>query len=1201
MAITKADIKLLASQELSDNDSGGGAMTGNEIVDGNVNNLFPDISRLDRTIGRVSLRKAFAAVQTANTDVYYGSHAILTDPPDDSSISVTMFSTNDYFDRRTDAKDHMESYVVRSVLTRMRVYDNQLAGQKTVLLIQKPGLTIPEIGEVFCLVEDEGSPTEFEQFVKVTAVDVDRQTFSAQTGNYDLDVITVSISDALRYTFHGGEPDPYDTAAQTGDQAVFRRTSVADASQYFGVSKLAQAITTGDLSFNINSIYAHIVPSAQSEAPLADLSPSGDAIRLVSSSENEITLSNPAVVYPGGKYYAGRGITRGTLILTDVYWSTSWADNGDGTMTRVSGTYDANPTVESYEDGVIDLDGITSHAMTASFIPATAITDIADTEEIEVSISNRALTYVKTLNPAPAPGSLTIDYMALGKWYRLRDQGDGSATGDGNYGVASINYATGTVTITLAALPDVDTSILFTWGGKQHYTIQVGNVNIPNPGISHTTDAGTVLPGSLTVTYTSGSTQYTLTDNSLGQLSGTGGSGVVDYVNGFIYFTPSHTPDPTSNVIYDYESGAIVTENFLPAESGGYVTMTLASSTIVPGSVNVKFTTRVTGTRYLVGEVISHGYGNVAGTRTQGIIAIGSLNTDLHYSEFDDGAGGFETTNGSINYGSGAINIQVENFSTLQAADFDPGPSDRDWQYNNVTETFISGQTVVVTYFETGVSGSVEQDVIPAGNFVIELMPYSTQKIVEGSVSFTLNGVAYFDRNGTLLRDHDPSTNAGTPAGSMDYLAGVATLTDWDAGDNAITIQSLLSQNGSWSMYDIRFRTAGAPLQPASFYIQGTAVSDSTLISGTSDLNGDISTADIEGHINIENGIARMKFGRWVTAAGNEGEDWYDPLELDGGGQVWQPEPIDPSTLSYNAVAYTYIPIDADLIGVDPVRLPSDGRVPIFRPGGVVVIHNTTSEACPDNLVADQVVNLTGGPWSLIELYDQDGLQVDPTLYTVDLDAATVTMGNPLDLSGYNEPLVAMKRIEDMKLISDVQINGDISVANAITHDYPANTSYVSSALIFSDMGSRYFNFFSQQTWTGEWDDAVIGDTTTAQYNEVLYPVQIRNDGAIEERWALIFTSSTVFNIVGETVGVIGQGATDGAPGSVISPTNPQTGAPYFTIETDGFGSGWSTGNVIRFNTESANFPIWLARTTLPGPEEEPNDQFTLQIRGDAD
>lgn len=67
-----------------------------------------------------------------------------------------------------------------------------------------------------------------------------------------------------------------------------------------------------------------------------------------------------------------------------------------------------------------------------------------------------------------------------------------------------------------------------------------------------------------------------------------------------------------------------------------------------------------------------------------------------------------------------------------------------------------------------------------------------------------------------------------------------------------------------------------------------------------------------------------------------------------------------------------------------------------------------------------------------------------------------------------------------------------------------------------------------------------------------------------------------------------------------IEPLNPATGQPYFRMQLDGFGAGWSSGNMIRFNTASANGPVWFNRTTLPGPEIEPADQFTAQIRGDA-
>ena len=65
MTISSEDVKLFESQRLNDEEDGGGRATGTEVIDGNVNNLFQDISRIDRTIGDVALRKAYVGIYTA--------------------------------------------------------------------------------------------------------------------------------------------------------------------------------------------------------------------------------------------------------------------------------------------------------------------------------------------------------------------------------------------------------------------------------------------------------------------------------------------------------------------------------------------------------------------------------------------------------------------------------------------------------------------------------------------------------------------------------------------------------------------------------------------------------------------------------------------------------------------------------------------------------------------------------------------------------------------------------------------------------------------------------------------------------------------------------------------------------------------------------------------------------------------------------
>ncbi len=70
MAINKENIKLFESQRLTDEDIGGGRATGDVVVDGQVNNLLRDISRIDRAVGDVSMCKVLMGVETDNNDPY---------------------------------------------------------------------------------------------------------------------------------------------------------------------------------------------------------------------------------------------------------------------------------------------------------------------------------------------------------------------------------------------------------------------------------------------------------------------------------------------------------------------------------------------------------------------------------------------------------------------------------------------------------------------------------------------------------------------------------------------------------------------------------------------------------------------------------------------------------------------------------------------------------------------------------------------------------------------------------------------------------------------------------------------------------------------------------------------------------------------------------------------------------------------------
>ncbi|HHQ4502785.1 TPA: hypothetical protein ACSPZQ_001999, partial [Aeromonas veronii] len=96
--------------------------------------------------------------------------------------------------------------------------------------------------------------------------------------------------------------------------------------------------------------------------------------------------------------------------------------------------------------------------------------------------------------------------------------------------------------------------------------------------------------------------------------------------------------------------------------------------------------------------------------------------------------------------------------------------------------------------------------------------------------------------------------------------------------------------------------------------------------------------------------------------------------------------------------------------------------------------------------------------------------------------------------------------------------------------------------------------------------------------------------------WAIIFQTSTTFILVGEHVGQIAVGDVN----TDFAPINPNNGQPYFRLDRRGWGAGWAAGNVLRFNTYAANYPIWFIRTILQSVAAVDTDRFEAQLRGNV-
>lgn len=464
-------------------------------------------------------------------------------------------------------------------------------------------------------------------------------------------------------------------------------------------------------------------------------------------------------------------------------------------------------------------------------------------------------------------------------------------------------------------------------------------------------------------------------------------------------------------------------------------------------------------------------------------------------------------------------------------------------------------------------------------------------------VGFQFGGARHVAKSdGSIERDINPTTGIGTKVGTIDN-SGV-TLTNWPAGVAStmsnFTGLATAPVNGPFTPfggYEVVFRTAVAPLRPGSLNVLGE-LKDGTTFNVVADDNGFINAARVKGRVNYNTGVADLFFVSPTPTAPNQTQVDISVLGLPGVSMVYLDQ-ARMETLRYNAVAFNYMPLDASLLGIDPVRLPSDGRVPIFRPGGLAVVGNTDTTA-PATVSAAQTVNLGRVRLSRVRVIGANNVTIT-TGYTANLNAGTVTF---TDVTGYSQPVRIEHRIEDMVQIRDAQINGDISFNPQLSHDYESGISYISSAVPAGDLTARVSLLFDQASWDGiTFSDVINGPAAVGTYNDTLSPIELTNAGAETERWALRFTSTTAFQIIGENLGVIGVGSIN----AVCAPINPVTSEPYFTIDPLGWGVGWAVGNIVRFNTVGARFPFWCVRTVRQGAASGEDYAFSLLTRGDVD
>ena len=1175
MAITQNDLEILKSEIMADTPDGGGLPTGIAVIDGVSNNLFPDVSDIDRLLGRVRLRKVSLAVKTANAELLQAPRMLLTEIPDNPNISVFFFKASDFADRRVDAQNKIESYLAFGSKWAGHLLETQLTGQRVIQVSLDKGDQIPAVGQPLVIVQNEGQSDEFYQYIRPLKVDtIERRFQRTVSETVTRTIATIEFGDTLTRTFNGLTVPEFYQNANTNRRAILREARIADAAKYHGASRLAEPVVAmQSRQVRLNSIYTQVVPSTQVETPILQRDPAnqvatqarGDGIITISQSVNVTT--NTAFSLPSGIAVGTLSISVGGQNLTDR----------DGQLVNSNGLAYASIKYGIGQITWYDLLNTGQTTVTGSYKPASEFTRVAQTD-YQVVDDNAGYNYVRELGAEPVPNSLKITYTVGGDNYLVHDDGRGNLIDDDGNGCGTVQGKT--VLLTTAAIPDAASYIVYSFGVDLD-TVKYGAQALP--AAYHVISIADKVSGSIAITWDTSKTATVSDGVVTGDATGT-------FIDGKLNIAPNKTvaKDTVFNLSYQRRLNANTVNRSLwykPSDTSGAFGGSLdfeAAITDVDvtvffgGELKVVLSLNDGGTSLLIKDVLRPIYTDKVYQQGNAIYASTEINTwqSIKNAAVDSNTWVASLTNSTINKSAGTVGFVIDVSRKSEGVEVitRPGVSP---VFKTTTKTvpmqasefLINGVAATAPSTEAATSAGA------ASVLNIDLPQDTTDAVVNGSLFLDAIGVRFRDSNGKIK-------NGDLTVGNIDYRFGAVSINTWQAGQvNTVNLKSMLRENDPVPLANLIFRTPVAPLKKASLQINAE-LADGTPISLSTDDQGNITgNTFAHGTVDFKAGVVALYFYRKHTVAELSGvtdialEPWYDPeyYYTEGGVQyVNRPIYVKPDSIRYNAIAYSYLPLDKELIGLDPVRLPTDGRVPFVRKGDSIAITELKTMQLPTN-AANDTFNLGFERLSDVHVVDSTGKKVSFDYLDIDLDAGTLKLNGLFDMSFYTAPLTAKYRIMDIALVIETDISGRVTLSTPITHDY-STAAVFSSMLLAGDMQARAFNVFSQKSWTSLFSDTLIGDAATSQLQVTNNPIVVTNRDAIEERWALVFTGTTSFRIIGETVGEIGTGTTS----TLTAPINPMTGYAYFTIPSAAWSSGWSANNVVRINTAAAKYPVWI-------------------------
>jgi hypothetical protein len=190
---------------------------------------------------------------------------------------------------------------------------------------------------------------------------------------------------------------------------------------------------------------------------------------------------------------------------------------------------------------------------------------------------------------------------------------------------------------------------MYAWGNPLEVKNISGTVDIDIAEVQHTMAEKPVQPGSLTISWESGGSTVTATDNGSGVITGSA-TGTIDYASGEIVFKPTLLPSSGTEFTYDYSKYAKVSGSVNVGNSSGHAIFTLPSVPVKPGSVRFDLAITVAGLVHTY-SFRDNGAGGVSGSGFKTKLA-------AVHSEYE-GRSTFGGCSGTIDYITGVVNIDL--------------------------------------------------------------------------------------------------------------------------------------------------------------------------------------------------------------------------------------------------------------------------------------------------------------------------------------------------------------------------------------------------------------------------------------------------------------------------------------------------------------------------------------------------------------